>query len=170
MPTASQDDWLRRALGVKRHLAARVAAERVDEDDVVDSTAHAVKMGAATYADFSVGEVQGAAKVIIPLAEQASAVEENLNPAVAAANIGDAAYKFASDQQYRDAAIAKAAAVGNTVLGVAQVAAQVSQVTTDLLVNPVQGVQEAASAASAGAQKLGQIYDQVSTGYEQAAA
>jgi hypothetical protein len=170
MPTARQDDWLERALGVKTRLAARVAAEPVDEDDAVDSTAHAVAMGAATYADFSVGEVQGAAKVIVPLAQQASAVGQNLNPAVAAANLGDAAYKLASDEQYRDAAIAKAEAVGNTVLGVAQVAAQVSQVTTDLLVNPLQGAQEVASAASAGAQKLGQVYDRVSTGYQQAAA
>src|SRR5262249_11843065 len=140
-------------------------------DDVVDTQIAAVTDAAKTYVDFSIGEVEGAAKVIMPVAEQAATVSQYvMNPGQAVSDAGQAALRLATDQQYRDAAIAKAEAAGKTVLGAAELAAQGTKIATDLLTNPVQGVQEAASAAEAGAQKAGQVWDKVSAGYQDAAA
>lgn len=173
MPTTQQHEWMQRIFGVKGGLGGSAATEDADapDDDLLDAEVSVAKSAGSAYVDFSIGEVQGAAKVILPMAEQAAAVSQDLlNPAQAISDASDAAVRLAMDQQYRDAAIAKAESVGATVLGVAQVAARADQIGTDLLVNPVQGAQEVASAASDGAEELGQVYDRVATGYQDAAA
>jgi hypothetical protein len=173
MPTAEQHEWMQRVFGIKRNLGDSAAADDPD-DDVTDAAVSTVENVATTYVDFSIGEVQGAAKVIVPMAEQAAAIAQDLNPQVALFDATQAAYKLGSDEQYRDAAIAKAEALGETALNVAVVAGDAAQtttqITTDLLVNPVQGAQELASVAGTGAEKLGQAYDRVAAGYEDAAA
>lgn len=165
MPSVTQHEWVQRVLGVKGSLGTDA-----DNDSVADTATSTLASAASTYVDFSIGEVEGAAKVIAPMAEQASTISQNLDPAQAVQHLGEAGYKLATDEQYRDAAVAQAEAIGNTVLGVASVAARANQIATDLMVDPVQGVQEAASAAGAGAQKLGQAYGKVSAGYQDAAA
>jgi hypothetical protein len=184
MPTPEQHEWTERVFGIKLNRDASSAPENTDSGilntvastvaDAAATAAATVGNAASTYADFSIGEVEGAANVIMPMAEQAAAIAPDLNPAQALSDGLQATYKLATDEEYRDAAGAKAEAFGKTALNVAEVAGEVAQttnqITTDLAGNPVKGIQELASVAGAGAEKLGQAYDRAAAAYDDAAA